>query len=154
MTNSLHIQAQSGAPVACDMSTAVDTWDERLSDYNRLFERALVGRERRDDAVVFWFRADPGTREAVDDLARREAACCPFLDYHVDTIGDEVTYKISNMTTGDERASVDVFLDLLHALPDHADSDIEGLFGRLAVRGVHVIETGGQRFELRDSAAG
>jgi hypothetical protein len=154
MTNSLHIQAQPGAPVACDMSTAQDTPQERFSEYNRLFERALVRRERRDDAVAFWFRAEPGTRAAIDDLARREAACCPFMDYRIETIGDEVIYTISNMTTGDERASVDTFLDAFHALPDHAGSDLEGLFDRLSDQGVHIIETGGERFEPRDSAAG
>jgi hypothetical protein len=153
MTNTLHIQAQPGAPIACDMSTAQDTPEERLGEYNRLFERTLVRSERRDDAVAFWFRADPGTRAAIDDLARREAACCPFMDYHVETVGDEVIYTISNMTTGDERASVDVFLDAFHALPEHAGSDLEGLFGRLSDRGVDVIKAGGDRFELRDPTA-
>ena len=70
------------------MSTATDTPDERLAAYRRLFERALLRRERRDDGVVFAFRADAA--EAVEDLARREAACCPFLDYRVETVGGEV----------------------------------------------------------------
>ena len=58
------------------MSGAVDTPDERLREYRRLFETALEHRERRADGVAFTFRADPGTREAVEELARREAACC------------------------------------------------------------------------------
>ena len=85
MTDVLHLPARPGAPIACDMSTASDTPDERLSEYTRLFERALVRCERPDDAVVFTFRADPGLREQVEDLAGREAACCPFLDYRVET---------------------------------------------------------------------
>src|SRR5436190_4727598 len=83
MTNVLHLPARAGAPVACDMSTASDTPHERLVEYDRLFEHALLGRERRANAVVLSFRADPATRAAVEDLARREAACCPFLDYRV-----------------------------------------------------------------------
>jgi hypothetical protein len=145
MTNTFHIRAVPGAPVACDMSTARDTPDERLAAYVRLFEHALVRRERRADTVVFWFRADPGTPDAVQELARREAACCPFLDFRVETAEDEVIWTITNAVTGDERASVDVVLEALHALPDHASSNVDGLFDRLADRGVHVIAAGGER---------
>lgn len=136
------------------MSTASDTPEERLSAYCRLFERALNRRERRDDAVVFWFRADAETREAVEDLARREAACCPFLDYRVETVGDEVSWEASNPITGYARAAVDVMLDAIYALPDHAGSDFGGLLGRLADHGVHVTERDGLRFEWREPAAG
>ena len=38
------------------------------------------------------FRAD--AREQVEDLARREHACCPFLDYRVEATGDEVVWTI------------------------------------------------------------
>ena len=152
MTNTLHIQAVPGAPVACDMSTARDTPDERLAAYQGLFERALLRRDRGADTVVFSFRADAGIRDAVEELARREAACCPFMDYRVETTGDEVVWTITNVVSGDERASVDVVLDALHALPHHAGSDVGGLFGRLADRGVHVIAAPGERFELRGSA--
>ena len=92
MSNLLHLQARLDAPIACDMSAAPDTPDERLAEYAELFERALLRRERLPDGIVFAFRADPGTREQVDDLARREHACCPFLDYRVETVGDEVVW--------------------------------------------------------------
>ena len=118
MTNALHLPARPGAPIACDMSTAEDIPDERIREYGRLFESALLRRERRADSVSFWFRADPGTREALEDLARRESACCPFLDYRVETAGDEVIWTIAS----DERAAIDVFLDALHTLPDHPGS--------------------------------
>jgi hypothetical protein len=132
MTNALHLPAQPAAPLVCDMSAAADTPDERLRDYDRLFERALLHRQRRADAVVFSFRADPDTRQAVDDLARREAACCPFLDYRVETVGDEVIWTITNTITGDGRASVDAVLDAFHDLPEPAGSDLGGLLDRLA----------------------
>jgi hypothetical protein len=150
MTDALHIPAQLDAPIACDMSSAEDTADERLATYQRHFERALLRRERRADSVVFTFHADGGTREALHDLARREAACCPFLDYRVEAIGDEVIWTTSNRLTGSERAGIDAFLDVLYALPDHAGSDIDGFLGQLADAGVEMValEDG---FEVRSA---
>jgi hypothetical protein len=103
----------TNAPIACDMSTAEDTPEERRLAYDRLFARALLGRERRADAVVFRLRSDQPTRDAVEDLVRREAACCPFLDSRVETDGDELIWTI----TGDARAGVQATLDAFHALP-------------------------------------
>ena len=148
MTNSMQLPARSDASIVCDMSHAEDTPDERLREYSRLFETALLRRERRAESVSFWFRADPGTREALEELARREAACCPFLDYRVETAGDEVIWTTTNTVTGDARAAIDVFLDALHALPDHPGSDIASFYSQLAAQDVHVVENG-ERFELR-----
>jgi hypothetical protein len=130
MTNSLHLPARPGAPIACDMSTADDTPEERLREYGRLFQTALLRRERRTDSVSFWFRADPGTRDALEALARREAACCPFLDYRVEAAGDELVWT----TTGDDRAAIQVFLDALHALPDDQSNSGEDALKPLNVR--------------------
>ena len=138
MTNVLHLPARADAPIACDMSTATDTPDERLAEYRRLFDSALVRRDRHEHSVVFALRATAGTREQVDDLARREAACCPFLDYRVETAGDEVIFTVSGM----ERAEADVTLDAFYALPDHGGSDYAGLLERLAEGGVDVVEAG------------
>lgn len=152
MTDLLHLPPRPDAPVACDMSTADDTPDGRLNEYARLFEHALLRRERRADGVVFSFGADPGVVDAVSDLARREAACCPFLDYRVELVDDEVVWTITNTIRGDDRAAVDVTLDAFHALPDHPGSDLAGLFGRLAERGIEIVEapSGSGRFELRE----
>jgi hypothetical protein len=154
MTTDLHLPARADAPIACDMSTAADTPDQRLAEYSALFERALVRRERPEQAVVFAFRATPDTREQVEDLARREAACCPFLDYRVQTTDDEVIYTVTNPMTGMERADAEVTLDAFYALPDHAGSDYAGLLERFADGGVRVGEAGSNRWELRDSTAG
>lgn len=113
MTDVLHLEARSDVPIACDMSTARDTPEERLGAYGALFARALLRRERRAGLVVFAFRAEAGTREAVDALARHEAVCCPFLDQRIETAGDEVVWTI----TGDGRFGVDAVLDAFHALP-------------------------------------
>lgn len=113
MTSVLHLPARSGAPIACDMTTAADTPAQRLAEYRALFGRALVRRERRDHAVVFALRAVPGVREQVDDLARREAACCPFLEYRVETAGGEVVLTVANPDGPD----ADAVLDAFYALP-------------------------------------
>ena len=113
MTPSLHIEANPEAPVACDMSTAADTPAERLAEYGRLFERSLLRRERRDGAVVFVFDAGAFTRVA--DLARREAACCPFLEYRIETLADRVIWTITDPAGAD---GANVVLDEFYALPE------------------------------------
>lgn len=152
MTNELHLPAAAATQIACDLSTARDTPDERLAEYAQLFEDTLIRRDRTADAVVFVFRADPGTREHVDDLARREAECCPFLDYRVETVDEEVVYTITSPIVGDDRASVQLMLDAMHALPEHAGSGMSGLLERFAEQGVRVIQPSppAERFELRD----
>jgi hypothetical protein len=152
MTNVLHLPARPDAPIACDMTAATDTPDDRLAEYGRLFERALVRRERREHSVVFAFRTLPETQATVESLARREAACCPFLDYRVDTTEHEVIFAITNPIGGSEGADVDAMLDTLYALPDHASSDLDGLVDRFADGGVDVVEAGTDRWELRRSA--
>jgi hypothetical protein len=114
MTTVLHLPPSPGAPIACDMSAARDTPEERLAEYGELFERALLGRERREDAVVLVFAGQ--AREQVQDLARREHACCPFVDYRVEAAGEEVRWTVTNTIHGDQRAAVDVILDALHEL--------------------------------------
>ena len=118
MTTILHLPPRAGAPIACDMSTARDTPEERLAEYGELFARALLGRERRADAVVLAFSLD--ARDQVEDLARREHACCPFVDYRVEDAGDRVVWTVTNPAEHDRRADVDVILDALHDLPEHA----------------------------------
>jgi hypothetical protein len=154
MTILLHIPAQADMPVACDMSTAVDTPDQRLAAYGRLFANAMVRRERRESGVLFAFRDDAGIRHTVEDLARREAACCPFLDYRIEIVGDEVIWTTTNPVAGDERAAADATLDAFYALPDHAGSNLAALLGRLADRGVDVVEAGDRRFQWSGSTIG
>ena len=108
----MELPARPDAPIACDMTTARDTPGERIAEYEALFEQALLSRERRAEAVVLTFRAD--AYEQVEDLARREHACCPFLGYTVETAGEAVVWTI----TGDERAGAQATLDAFHDLPE------------------------------------
>jgi hypothetical protein len=94
------------------MSAARDTPEERLAEYGELFERALLGRERREDAVVLTFTVD--AREPDEDLARREHACCPFVDYLVEIDGEQVRWTTTNTIHGD--GAVDVMLDAMYGL--------------------------------------
>jgi hypothetical protein len=105
MTELLHIPATPGAPMACDMSTATDTPEERRAAYDRLFARALVSRERRDNGVVLRLRAGDGVQAAVENLARKEAGCCPFADYRIEAAGDELIWTI----TADAPTFLDAF---------------------------------------------
>jgi hypothetical protein len=89
-------------------------------------------------------------REALHNLARREAACCPFLDYRVETLGEQVIWTTSSPLAASERTGIDAFLDALYALPDHADSDIDGFLRRLADAGVEVVAVD-DGFEVRSA---
>lgn len=115
MTATLHLPARAGAPIACDMSTAPDTPDQRLAEYRELFVRALVRRERRAQAAGFALRDLPGVREQVDGLARREAACCPFLDYRVETVAGEVVFTVTNPV---DDAQAEAVLGAFYTLPE------------------------------------
>jgi hypothetical protein len=95
-------------PVACDMTAATDTPDERLAEYAQLFT-GLVGRERTDRGVLFRLRADPGTEEHVRDLAARELACCPFFAFDISTVGDEVHWEAAVIDNDAAREVLDEF---------------------------------------------
>lgn len=60
----LVIHETPGAAIACDMTEARDTADERIAEYGRLFAQALVARDRSADAVDFAFAAKPGVSQA------------------------------------------------------------------------------------------
>lgn len=143
-TNSFTLPALPGAAIACDVTDAPDTPEERLAEYGRLFAHALVARERRGTAVVFTLAAKPGVREWIADLLRREAACCPFLTYQVEDGGDEIVWTTS---TGAGPAA-EAVLDELFAGPERFDDGFSGLLARLAEREVKVVADGLTRFVI------
>jgi hypothetical protein len=136
----------AGAPIACDLHDAPDTPEERVAEYGRLFAHALIDRERSPQAVELRFAAKAGVAEWVVDLARREAACCPFLSYHVSMHGDRVIWR----TSSDAGPAAQAMLDELYSLPDKFGDGLDGLFKRLADRDVHVISDGPSRFIVDD----
>jgi hypothetical protein len=154
MTNTqvLLIEAKPHAPIACDMTGAGDTAEERFAEYGRLFAHALVDRQRTGDAVIFSFAAKPGVTEWVADLARREAACCPFSKYDVTSDGHRIVWKTSSVAA----PMVQAFLDEFHGLPDRIGDGLEGMFARLAERGLTITSPAAGHYEVdeRKGASG
>ena len=142
--DSIIIHATPDAPIACDMTAAPDTLEERLAEYGRLFAHALVARDRTDDALEFTFAAKPGVWEWIADLVAREAACCPFLSFEVERRDDRIVWRThtdaSPATLDAVQAMLDE-LDELYAGPDRFDG-FDGLRTRLADRGVDIVSPG------------
>jgi hypothetical protein len=107
MTKLLSITAQPGAHIACDMTEAEDTLAQRLLEYRRLFQHALLDRQSTPTATTFRLAAYPGITEWVLDLVRREAICCPFLSYEVDQVGEEIVWTTSGGLGAAEIAVLD-----------------------------------------------
>lgn len=119
--NSFVIPASPDAPVACDMTTAPDTLEERVAEYGRLLAHALVARERTDRAVVLTFAAKPGVREWIVDLVAREAACCPFCSYGVQHRDGQIVWS----TSTDAGPAAQAMLDELYALSEFSTCPAE-----------------------------
>jgi hypothetical protein len=60
---------EPATPIACDMTDAPDTAEERMAEYGRLFARSLTGRERTAGGIRFRFRAEDGVEAWVRDPA-------------------------------------------------------------------------------------
>ena len=145
MTKLLSITAPHDAPVACDMTAAEDTLAERMAEYRRLFDHALLGRESTDSSTTFRLAGRPGVQEWVLDLVRREAACCPFLSYEVDTQDDAGGEQIV-WTTGGLGASEMAVLEEFLTGPGQPGETSESLAQQLSERGgVPVLVPGADR---------
>ena len=151
--NSLILPETPGAPIACDMTGAADTADERLAEYGRLFAQALIGRDRTADAVEFAFAPKPGVAEWVADLAQREAKCCPFLSYRVAVHADRVVYTIVWPPSTDGGAATQPILDEIYAMPERLGDGMAGLLDRLAGHGLAVAAPIPGRFALEAPAS-
>lgn len=143
----LTIEANPGAPIACNMTDARDTPHERLAEYGRLFAHAMVGRTRTADAVEFRFSSKPGVVEWVIDLVRREAACCPFFSYRLIAEADCVVWN----TSSDAGPSAQAMLEEFHDLPEHCGEGIDGYFKRLEARGVTVISPAAGQYRIHEA---
>jgi hypothetical protein len=110
MTTLLSIAARPDAPIACDMTAAEDTLAGRLAEYRRLFDHALVARDSTATTTTFRLAARPGVRDWALDLARREAACCPFLSYRVEEVGDEIVWTASGGLGASQMSVLDEYL--------------------------------------------
>jgi hypothetical protein len=125
--------------IACDLTDAPDTAEERMAEYDRLFSQVLVGRERADAGVRLRFRADEGVEAWVRDLAAREKACCPFYDFAVGTTDGQVWWDISLVDgVADDENTARTLLDTYYHAPDYAADGVAGLTEWLAGNGFAV----------------
>ena len=119
-------------PIVCDVSGAPDMAPERLSEYQRLFSQALIGRERTAGGIRFRFRAQPGLEAWVRDLAAREKACCAFFAFAITALGEEVRWDAAVIDDDIARAILDEF----YALPDTIAGGFEGVYERFSRAGL------------------
>jgi tRNA A37 methylthiotransferase MiaB len=78
-------------PLACSLS-AEDQADRRV-EFAEVAGR-VVSREPTERGVRLRFRGAPGFAEQLADLARREKECCPFFDFRISSIDDEVLLEV------------------------------------------------------------
>lgn len=123
-------------PIACDMTDAPDTPQERLAEYQQLFADALIGRERLPDgAIRFRFVANPGTEDRVRALAAKEKACCGFFAFTISAARGEVWW---DATTVDDPLARQI-LDEMHRLPESAGDGVAALFERFEEHGLKIV---------------
>ncbi len=79
-------------PIACSLSA--DEREFREMEFSALMDRALLARDGIDSGLLLRFREAPDVRVEVDDLVRREQACCPFFTFDVSTHGDELWLQV------------------------------------------------------------
>lgn len=128
--------------IACDLTDAPDTAEERMAEYDRLFTQALAGRERTAEGVRLRFSADDGVEAWVRDLAAREKACCPFYDFAVSATGGEVWWDVSLVDgVADDENTARTLLDTYFYAPDYAADGVEGMARWLAGAGFTVTAT-------------
>jgi hypothetical protein len=128
------------SPIACDLSDAPDTAEERMAEYRRLFAQSLAGRERIDEGVRLRLRADNGVEAWVRDLAVREKACCPFYNFAVTVAGGEVWWDISLVdgVAADDEDTARTMLEEFYNAPDNLAGGVDGMKQRLADSGFAV----------------
>lgn len=105
-------------PVVCDLTDASDTDEERLAEYQQVFTRALVARERTVEGIRFRFRDDDGIEAWVRDLAAREQTCCRFFSFTVTRVGGEVLLDGTVVDDDAARSVLDEFYRLPETLAD------------------------------------
>ena len=130
-------------PIACDLTDAPDTAAQRLEEYERLFAKAFVGRERTRSGVRWRLSDEPGVEAWARDLAARENACCAFMQNTITVVGDEVHWDTSAIDDPTARSVLDLFFEL----PDRAGAGVEALHAQFSEAGLPVVinDDGGMR---------
>ncbi|HKF81158.1 MAG TPA: hypothetical protein VKB17_10065 [Thermoleophilaceae bacterium] len=94
--------------LACSLTPAEQS--HRTDEFRELARSALASRRREEGRVVLSFRAEPGVADQVEELARRERKCCPFLELRVEPGDGLVTLSIG--AAPDAQRVLDAFYEL------------------------------------------
>ena len=98
--------APAELPLACSLTAGEQS--ERADEFRELAARALLQREREPGRLLLSFRDEAA--EQVEDLARRERECCPFLEISVARSDDAVLLSLGAAPDAD--AALDPFYEL------------------------------------------
>jgi hypothetical protein len=79
-------------PIACSLTAEARA--EREAWLTRLRGVAIAVRAT-DGGIVARFPGDPRIESDLHDLARAEAACCPFLELRIESVRDDVELHVS-----------------------------------------------------------
>jgi hypothetical protein len=66
----------------------------RLAEIAALGREALAGSEISEGRARLRFAAGPGVHHRLDAIVQAESACCAFLDFRLEQIGDEIVLHI------------------------------------------------------------
>jgi hypothetical protein len=116
MTQLFQFEPKPDTAIVCDLTDAPDTFEERLAEYARLRETALVARQRTTNGMILTFAQDDGVAAWVADLGAREAACCPFMRFDITANDTEIRWETSGT------AEMQPILDEYYAMFDDVTS--------------------------------
>jgi hypothetical protein len=87
---------QRSAPVACSLAKA--ELADRQERWHQLWHRAAVNAVTTSNGLRLLFRAEPGVKEELHQLADLERDCCAFADWSVQVCGEELVLEVTAPT--------------------------------------------------------
>ena len=113
--------SDTDTPIACTLDAA--SYPKRLADIRALMTRALKSARREGASLHLAF--DPAARADVEDMVRKEQACCAFLDFQTTQANGEIALTITVPPRAADSAD-----DLLAPFAPKPVSGLSGLLAR------------------------
>jgi hypothetical protein len=82
----------TGIPIACSLTSADAT--DRSNEWQRFMVDHVGGIERSETSARLRLNEGDAAVLAATDLAKREKACCPFLDFRLVPLVDAVWLEV------------------------------------------------------------
>jgi hypothetical protein len=79
-------------PVACTLGATDGA--AQLQRWRQLNDRALLRRVREAGELLLVYRGDDRTRTELESLVAVETTCCAFLDWQLETQGDDLRLHV------------------------------------------------------------